>query len=159
VETMGFKSVILVVEDVIKSRKLYEEILGCKITDDFGIYNIGFEGGLALYKKTLFSDLINSDEVKTRAHNLAVYFEYDDINILWDIIIDNDFEIVHEIKEQTWGQKIFRFYDYDGHIIEVAENMNMVLKSMYSNGMSVQMISDKTGYTIKDVTRILQELN
>ena len=38
---MGFKSVILVVEDVIKSRKLYEEILGCKITDDFGIYNIG----------------------------------------------------------------------------------------------------------------------
>lgn len=41
---MGFKAVILVVEDVLKSRKLYEEILGCKVESDFGIYNVGFEG-------------------------------------------------------------------------------------------------------------------
>lgn len=156
---MGFKSVILVVEDVIKSKKLYEELLGCKITDDFGIYNVGFEGGLALYKKSLFTELINSNEIVTRAHNLAVYFEYDDIYILRDTIVNNDFEMVHDIKEQPWGQKLFRFYDYDKHIIEIAENMNIVLKNLFNEGMSVPMISVKTGYTINDVTNILKDLH
>lgn len=155
---MGFKSVILVVDDVIKSRKLYEEILGCRITDDFGINNIGFEGGLALYKKSLFTELINSEDIVTGAHNLAVYFEYDDIYALRDTIINNDFKIVHDIKEQPWGQKVFRFYDHDRHIVEVAENMNSVLKSMYNDGMSVPMIANKTGYTIKNVTSILKDL-
>lgn len=155
---MGFQSVILVVKDVIKSRKLYEEILGCKVTDDFDIYNVGFEGGLSLYKESLFLDLINSDHIVTKAHNLAVYFEFDDINVIRDTVADNGFELVHDIIEQPWGQMVFRFYDYDKHIVEVAEDMNTVLKNMYNKGMSVPMIADKTGYTFERVTSILQEL-
>jgi catechol 2,3-dioxygenase-like lactoylglutathione lyase family enzyme len=155
---MSFKSVILVVNDVIKSRKLYEEILGCKIEADFGIYNVGYEGGLALYKKSLFLELIHSEDIASRAHNLAVYFEFDDIYTLRDTVIKDNFELVHDIKEQPWGQKLFRFYDYDKHIIEVAENMNTVLKNMYEDGMSLLMISDKTGYNVEEVTSILQEL-
>lgn len=155
---MGFKSVILVVEDVIKSRKLYEEILGCKVDGDFGIYNVGFEGGLSLYKKSFFAEMINNVDIVSRAHNLAVYFEFDDIFSLRDTVIKSDFELVHDIKEQPWGQNLFRFYDYDKHIIEVAENMNTVLKNMYENGMSLIMISDKSGYPVEEVTRILQEL-
>lgn len=152
---MSFKSVVLVVDDVIKSRTLYEEILGCKIEFDFGIYNVGYEGGLALYKKSLFSELINSKEIKTGAHNLAVYFEFDDIYGLRDKIIEDKFELIHDIKEQPWGQMLFRFYDYDGHIIEVAENMNIALKNMYEDGMSLSDISDKTGYTVEEVRNIL----
>jgi catechol 2,3-dioxygenase-like lactoylglutathione lyase family enzyme len=155
---MGFKSVILVVENVIESRKLYEEILGCKVRSDFGIYNVGFEGGLALYKKSFFSEMINSEGIISRAHNLAVYFEFEDIYSLRDTIIKSGFELVHDIKEQEWGQNLFRFYDYDKHIIEVAENMNTVLENMHKDGMSLIMISDKTGYTVEEVTRILQEL-
>ena len=155
---MGFKSVILVVENVIESRKLYEEILGCKVESDFGIYNVGFEGGLALYKKSLFSELINSEDIISRAHNLAVYFEFEDIYSLRDTIIKSEFELLHDIKQQPWGQSLFRFYDYDNHIIEVAENMNTVLENMHKDGMSLIMISDKTGYTVEEVTRILQEL-
>jgi catechol 2,3-dioxygenase-like lactoylglutathione lyase family enzyme len=155
---MGFKSVILVVEDVIRSRKLYEEILGCKVEMDFDIYNVGFEGGLALYKKSFFSEMIDSEDFLSRAHNLAIYFEFDDIYIIRDMIIKSQFEFVHDIKEQSWGQKLFRFYDYDKHIIEIAENMNSVLENMYNNGMSVTMIAEKTGYKVEEVTKILKEL-
>jgi catechol 2,3-dioxygenase-like lactoylglutathione lyase family enzyme len=155
---MGFKAVILVVEDVLKSRKLYEEILGCKVESDFGIYNVGFEGGLALYKKSLFSELINNDNIVSGANNLSVYFEFDDISTLRDKVVNSGFELVHDIEEQPWGQRVFRFYDYDKHIIEVAENMYVVIENMYKNGMTVPMIADKTGYAIEDVTSILQEL-
>ena len=84
---MGFKSTILVVQDVLKSRELYENILGCKVVDDFGIYNVGFEGGLALYKESLFSELIGVEKnIIRKANNLSVYFEF-----------------VHKRKEQPWG--------------------------------------------------------
>jgi catechol 2,3-dioxygenase-like lactoylglutathione lyase family enzyme len=36
--------VIIVVEDVLRSRHLYETILGQKVVANFGIYNVGFEG-------------------------------------------------------------------------------------------------------------------
>jgi catechol 2,3-dioxygenase-like lactoylglutathione lyase family enzyme len=155
---MGFKAVILVVEDVLKSRKLYEEILGCKVESDFGIYNVGFAGGLALYKKSLFSELINNNNIVSGANNLSVYYEIDDISTLRDKVVNSGFELVHDIEEQPWGQGVFRFYDYDKHIIEVAENMYVVIENMYKKGMTVPMIADKTGYAIEDVTSILQEL-
>ena len=47
---MGFRSTILVVEDVLRSRELYEHVLECKVISDFGIYNVGFEGVYLLNK-------------------------------------------------------------------------------------------------------------
>jgi hypothetical protein len=46
---LSFVSSIIVVEDIPRSRRLYEDILHLKVTADFGIYNVGFEGGLSLY--------------------------------------------------------------------------------------------------------------
>ena len=43
---MSYLSTIIVVEDVLRSRELYEGVLGLKVDSDFGIYNVGFEGGL-----------------------------------------------------------------------------------------------------------------
>lgn len=51
---MSFVSSIIVVEDVLRSRYLYEQILHLKVTADFGIYNVAFEGGLSLYQRALF---------------------------------------------------------------------------------------------------------
>ena len=51
---MSFVSSIIVVEEIARSRKLYEDILKLKVTADFGIYNVGFEGGLSLYRKAFF---------------------------------------------------------------------------------------------------------
>lgn len=152
---MGFKAVILVVEDVRRSRMLYEGLLGCRVEEDFDIYNVGFEGGFALYKKSFFAELIDHDEIVSRAHNLAVYFEFDDIHTLRNTILANGFELVHDIKEQPWGQKVLRFYDYDHHIVEIAENMDQVLANMYQSGMSESVIAHKTGYTEDEVRRIL----
>lgn len=48
---------------------------------------------------------------------------------------------------------VFRFFDYDRHIVEVAEDMDTVLVNMYKSGMSESMIANKTGYTEDDVKK------
>jgi len=155
---VGFKSTILVVEDVKKSRKLYEDILKCKVVDDFGEYNVGFEDGLALYKKTLFIDLTAQEDIVLKANNLTVYFEFKNIESIETLIKEQNFDFVHPIQEQPWGQNVFRFYDYDGHMIEVAEEMDSVLLRLQNMGMSFKEISDKTGYTEDKVITKLENI-
>jgi catechol 2,3-dioxygenase-like lactoylglutathione lyase family enzyme len=154
---MGFLSTIIVVDDVLKSRTLYEGILGCKVTDDFGIYNVGFEGGLALYKKTLFRELAGDIEIKPAANDFVLYFEVAAITVLEKEIEDAGFAFIHKVREQPWGQNVFRFYDYDNHIIEIAEAMPGVIKRMYDKGMTVTDIAKKTGYTEDKVMQRLTE--
>lgn len=157
---MPFKAIILVVEDILKSRTLYEDLLGCKVEADFGAANVGFEGGFALYQKSMFAELIggNESEIVSKAHNLSVYFEFEDIVALRDKVVANGFELVHDLREQPWGQRVFRFYDYDKHIVEVGEDMDQVLLNMQQSGMSESAIAKKTGYAEEDVIRMLSNL-
>jgi catechol 2,3-dioxygenase-like lactoylglutathione lyase family enzyme len=155
---MPFKATILVVDDVLKSRTLYEDLLGCKVEADFGVSNVGFEGGFALYQKALFAELIGQKEIASRAHNLSVYFEYVDIVAVRDKVAANGFELVHDMREQPWGQRVFRFYDYDHHIVEIGEDMDQVLLNMQQAGMSQSAIAKKTGYSQEEVTRMLNHV-
>ncbi|MNF15612.1 hypothetical protein D3C80_2182980 [compost metagenome] len=50
---------------------------------------------------------------------------------------------------------VVRFYDYDNHIIEIAEDMDTVLVNMYKSGMSESAIANKTGYPEDHVKNIV----
>jgi len=153
---MAFLSTIIVVEDVIRSRTLYENILNCKVNGDFGIYNVGFEGGLSLYKKTLFQDLVGSDiEISEKSNSFVLYFEVDNLEDLEKVIEENGFNFIHKIREQPWGQHTFRFYDYDNHIVEIAEIMTTVLHRMQQEGKTIEEIASKTGYSKEQVSQEL----
>jgi len=153
---MAFLSTIIVVEDVIRSRTLYENILNCKVNGDFGIYNVGFEGGLSLYKKTLFQDLVGSHiEISKKSNSFVLYFEVDNLEDLEKVIEESGFNFIHKIREQPWGQHTFRFYDYDNHIVEIAEIMTTVLHRMQQEGKTIEEIASKTGYSKEQVSQEL----
>jgi catechol 2,3-dioxygenase-like lactoylglutathione lyase family enzyme len=152
---MSFVSSIIVVEDIARSRLLYETILGLKVTADFGIYNVGFEGGLSLYRKAFFQELIDNQVQLDKHHNVVLYFEVDDLEPLEEKIRKHAFEFIHNIREQPWRQRNFRFYDYDAHVLEVAEKMDVVISRLQQNGHSVEEIAKFTGYSVKQV---LQEI-
>ena len=152
---MGFVSSIIVVEDVAHSRKLYENLLHMKVSGDFGIYNVGFEGGLSLYRKAFFQELIGGQVNLDRHNNVVLYFEVGDLEELEQEIARNGFKFIHRIREQPWKQRTFRFYDYDNHILEIAERMDIVIHRLQQNGYSVEEIATLTGYS-KD--QVLQEL-
>jgi catechol 2,3-dioxygenase-like lactoylglutathione lyase family enzyme len=151
---MPFKSTILVVADVLKSRKLYEKILGLRVDSDFGEFNVGFKGGLALYSQKLFSELTDSVEIKNKPNSFVVYFEFEDIATIEAKLKQEGLTFLHGTREQPWGQRTFRAYDYDGHLLEIAEDMDTVLKRMFAAAMSDDAIAEKTGYALNVVSDI-----
>lgn len=151
---MAFKSTILVVADVLKSRTLYEKSLGLRVDSDFGEFNVGFEGGLALYSQKLFSELTDSVEIKNKPNSFVVYFEFGDIATVEANLKQEGLTFLHGTREQPWGQRTFRAYDYDGHLLEIAEDMDTVLKRMFAAAMSDDAIAKKTGYALNVVSDI-----
>ena len=55
-----------------------------------------------------------------------------------------DLQWVHEIKEYPWGQRNIRIYDPDLHIVEIAEDMNTVIRRFSSQGMPPEEIAART---------------
>ena len=55
-----------------------------------------------------------------------LYFEEPDIEGFVKKLEGLDFEIeyVNELMEHSWGQKVVRFYDPDGNLIEVGTPVN-----------------------------------
>ena len=47
-----------------------------------------------------------------------------------------DVRYVHPVLEHRWGQRAVRFYDPDGHIIEVGESMKTVCLRFFASGMT-----------------------
>jgi catechol 2,3-dioxygenase-like lactoylglutathione lyase family enzyme len=154
---MGFLSSIIVVDEIACSRKLYEGILGMKVTADFGIYNVGFEGGLSLYRKAFFEELTGTQADLGRHNTVVLYFEVDDLEGLELEIARNGFSFIHKIREQPWKQRNFRFYDYDNHILEIAERMDITIHRLQADGNSMEEISKMTGYPADQVQQELKK--
>ena len=55
----------------------------------------------------------------------------------------------------SWGQRVIRFYDLDGHIVEVGEDMKMVLKRFLASGMTMEEISVKMDASVEDLTKLM----
>ena len=64
-------------------------------------------------------------------------------------------EYLGEVIEHSWGQRVIRFYDPDGHIIEVGEDMKMVIKRFLAAGMTMDEISVKMDASVEDLARFL----
>jgi hydroxymethylpyrimidine pyrophosphatase-like HAD family hydrolase len=148
---MSFVSSIIIVEEIARSRVLYENILQLNVTADFGIYNVGFEGGLSMYNRAFFQELIGGQVNLDKHNNVVLYFEIENLEEMEVEIAKNGFEFIHKIREQPWKQRNFRFYDYDSHIIEIAERMDEVIHRLLKKGNSIEEISELTGLPVEQV--------
>jgi catechol 2,3-dioxygenase-like lactoylglutathione lyase family enzyme len=154
---MGFVSSIIIVEDIARSRRLYEDILHLKVTADFGMYNVGFEGGLSMYNQSFFQELSGRQVSLAKHNNVVLYFEIDNLEDLENEIAASGFEFIHGIREQPWKQRNFRFYDNDHHVLEIAEKMDAVIHRLRKAGHSIEEISKWTGYPEDQVANALGE--
>ena len=64
-------------------------------------------------------------------------------------------ECLGEVIEHSWGQRVIRFYDLDGHLIEVGEDMKIVIKRFFASGMTMKEVSVKMDVSIEDLTKLL----
>lgn len=102
--------------------------------------SVTLTSGIVLQSYELWKDLIHrsDDEIVLENYASELYFETDDIDELICTLDKANVTLVHPLKEQTWGQRTVRFYDPDGHIIEVGETLKKVAKRLLSQGFSYE---------------------
>ncbi|MBN1938435.1 MAG: glyoxalase/bleomycin resistance/dioxygenase family protein [Candidatus Aminicenantes bacterium] len=147
---------LIVVEDVAKSRHLYESVLKQKVAADFG-ENIAFEGGFALHERDHYKALIGGRPIVPGSNAFELYFEDDDLEALDGELRAAGFEFVHDLEEQPWRQKVLRFYDYDRNIVEVGERLEHTAYRLSLEGLLLEDISRITYLPVEKVKTAIAE--
>ena len=136
---MKFIASLIVVEDIERSRYLYETILGQSVKYDFG-ENVTFHGDFAIHQKAHFKELINQNSILSKSNNFELYFETDELEKIVNRLKESEVEFIHEIVEQPWRQRVVRFYDYDFNIVEIGESLEHVAFRLYQEKLSIDEI-------------------
>ena len=116
---MRLKNILIVVNDIERSIKFYHDLFGLQvILDQDG--NVIMSDGLVLQDARIWKDFLKKD-MHPRNNMSELYFEEPDIEGFVNRLEASEFEIefVNELMEHSWGQKVVRFYDPDGNLIEV----------------------------------------
>ena len=116
---MRLKNILIVANDIEKSKKFYKDLFGLDVILD-GEGNVILSEGLVLQEAKLWQEEINQELLPKNNHT-ELYFEENDINA-FVVRLDNfgdEIQYVTTLTELPWGQKLVRFYDLDGNLIEV----------------------------------------
>ena len=134
---MKYSGTLLAVRDINRARKLYEGLLGCVVAMDLGVY-VAYTNGIALQDEGTWRSFIGKreDEIVYGANASEIYFDEHEIESFYIRLQVFDVELIHGLIEHNWGQRAGRFYDIDGHIIEVGEHMGDVARRFLHAGMS-----------------------
>lgn len=152
---MKYTCMLISVADINAARNFYEDLFRLEVFQDYG-RNIAFTCGLALQQD--FDWLVNlpKEKVLNKSNNAEIVFEEQDFaGFLNKLKEYPDIEYLGEVLEHSWGQRVIRFYDLDGHIIEVGEDMKMVIKRFLASGMNMEEIAVKMDASVEDLTKLL----
>lgn len=157
---MEYGVTLIAVRDIEASKRFYCQLLGMQITADFGT-NVTLSGRLALQTIESWQGFIHKKREEIRlGHNAAeLYFEERDIDsFMQKLAAWPDIRYLHPLKEHSWGQRVLRFYDPDGHIIEVGEDMSIVVRRFMAEGMSPEETALRMDVPVEYIRSCLQEL-
>lgn len=116
---MKLKNILIVVNDIERAIKFYKDIFGLQvILDQDG--NVIMSEGLVLQDARIWRDFLKK-EIIPQNNMTELYFEEADIEGFVRKLDESEYDIVYvnKLMEHSWGQKVVRFYDPDGNLIEV----------------------------------------
>jgi len=154
---------VLFVKDAGLSKKFYTELLQFTVVMDNGGTNLTFKEGFAVWQvwpdniipKTLGAENITNKDSSSR---FELCFETDDIDQIYRTLKESGVQFLHEINTELWGQRTIRFYDPDGHLIEVGEEMSIFLKRIYEEeGKDLEATAKRTFMPLDVLKAFVQE--
>ena len=116
---MKLKNVLIVVKDIEKSKQFYHDLFGLEVLlDNDG--NMILTEGLVLQEKKYWTEFLGR-EITPENNSSELYFEEADIEGFVEKLESYYPEVkyVNRLMTHSWGQKVIRFYDPDGNLIEV----------------------------------------
>jgi len=156
---LKFVCPLIIVDDIERSRRFYELLLGQRVEFDFG-QDVQFEGGFRIHLASHFQSLLGDTAHHPVTHKTSwgeLYFQTDELEPVCQRLQEAGVEFIHPIHEQSWGQRAMRLYDPDGHIVEIGESMVAVVWRFYGQGLSIDSISQKSSMPVEFVERVIQE--
>ena len=120
---MKLKNILIVVKDIEKSRKFYHDLFGIDLViDNDG--NMILTEGLVLQDEKIWKRFLDRDIVP-KSNSCELYFEEQDIESFIEKLerLYPSIEYVNPLMTHSWGQRVIRFYDLDGNLIEVGTPM------------------------------------
>lgn len=152
---MKYGYTVIAVADINKARKFYEDLFGLELYQNYGI-NVAFTCGLSLQQE--FGWLVNlpKEKVLKNSNNMELSFEEEHFDqFLQKLKQYPDIQYLGDVIEHSWGQRVIRFYDLDGHIIEVGEEMKTVIRRFLESGMTMDQVSKKMDVSVEDLQKLL----
>jgi catechol 2,3-dioxygenase-like lactoylglutathione lyase family enzyme len=116
---MKLKNVLIVVKDIERSRQFYHDLFGLElILDNDG--NMILTEGLVLQEEEYWKEFLGR-EIIPENNSSELYFEESYIEGFVEKLESYYPEVryVNRLMTHSWGQKVIRFYDPDGNLIEV----------------------------------------
>lgn len=116
---MKLKNVLIVVKDIEKSKKFYHDLFGLdQVLDNNG--NMILTEGLVLQDEKIWKEFLGRDVIPEN-NSCELYFEEKNIEAFARRLekLYPSIQYVNRLMTHSWGQKVIRFYDPDGNLIEV----------------------------------------
>ena len=120
---MKLKNVLIVVKDIERSRRYYHDLFGLEmVLDNDG--NMILTEGLVLQDEKIWKDFLGKN-ILPESNSCELYFEERDIEGFVQKLEElcPDTVYVNRLMTHSWGQRVVRFYDPDGNLIEVGTPM------------------------------------
>lgn len=120
---MKLKNILIVVKDIEKAKNFYHDLFGLEVLHD-NDGNVIMTEGLVLQDEKIWRDLVKKDIVH-KNNSAELYFEEKDIEAFVEKLekLYPKVEYISHLMTYSWGQKVIRFYDLDGNLIEVRTPM------------------------------------
>lgn len=154
---IGYRACAIFVRDITASRRFYEDILGQDVSGDHGLH-VMFTGGFAIWQVDRAGSSIFASEpsrARTGSDGMELYFEADDVDAAFRLMEGSAGEVIHPVREEPWGQRTFRCYDPDGHIIEVGEPMPAAIRRLFRLGSTPEGIAKRTSMPMEMVLQAI----
>lgn len=120
---MKLKNILIVVKDIEKSKQFYHDLFGLDmVLDNDG--NMILTEGLVLQDEKIWKKVLEKDIIP-ESNSCELYFEEGDIEAFVEKLekLYPSIQYVNRLMTHSWGQKVIRFYDLDGNLIEVGTPM------------------------------------
>lgn len=120
---MKLKNILIVVKDIEKSKQFYKDLFGLEmVLDTDG--NVILTEGLVLQEETIWKKFLGNDIIP-KSNSCELYFEEKNIEAFAEKLehLYPSIQYVNRLMTHSWGQKVIRFYDLDGNLIEVGTPM------------------------------------
>ncbi|MBQ0079456.1 MAG: VOC family protein [Eubacterium sp.] len=116
---MRLRNFLIVTKDIDRAVNFYRDLSSLQVLVDYD-GNVIMSDGLVLQAEEYWKKFLAKDIV-SHSNSCELYFEEPEIEAFVEKLESYypDVEYVNRLMSHEWGQKVVRFYDPDGNLIEV----------------------------------------